>query len=272
MLRFFAKILGIKTRTTSRPRQLRQCLRASIGLEELTPRILPSAGGVGLAGGHFGHHGAAAIVSTSSSSSTSTTDNCGGSQSSSASQSGDACHAGATLFANLSDSNGATGQATYNATTSALKVSVTGATVSTSLTVAVNGTSVGSVATDSSGNGSVTLSNVSVSSGDTITVGDLTGTFSQVKYTAALTGATGVLGAAEFNALKSRLYVSITGAAANTTYDVIVDSSFLGQLTTNSSGAGKVWLALTNPTIQTGSTISIADAVGNPAILQGVFG
>jgi hypothetical protein len=241
-------------------------------LEELTPRILPSAGGFGLAGGHFGHHGAAAIVSTSSSSSASTSDNCGGSsQSSSASQSGDACNAGATLFANLSDSNGATGQATYNATTSTLKVSITGATVNTSLTVAVNGTSVGSVATDSSGNGSVTLSNVSVSSGDTVAVGDLTGTFSQVKYTAALTGATGVSGTAEFNALKSRLYISITGAAVNSTYDVNVDSSFLGQLTTNSSGAGKVWLALTNPTIQTGSTISITDTVGNPAILQGVF-
>jgi hypothetical protein len=117
----------------------------------------------------------------------------------------------------------------------------------------------------------VTLSNISVSSGDTITVGDLTGTFSQVKYTAALTGATGVSGTAEFNALKSRLYVSITGAAANTTYDVMVDSSFLGQFTTNSSGAGKVLLSLTNPTIQTGSTISITDTVGNPAILQGVF-
>jgi hypothetical protein len=272
MLRFFAKILGSKTRTTSQPQRLRQCLRACVSVEELTPRVLPSATPIGLAAGHFASHHGPAIFSAASNTTGDASDQCsGGDQSSTGPTAGDACQGGATLFATLSDTSGATGTALFNATTGALTVKVTGATASTSLPVVVNGTTVGSLTTNASGTGYLKLSNITAAAGETITVGDLTGTLAQLKFTASLTGSTGVAGSADFNALKSRLFVSITGAAANTTYNVTVDNTVVGQLTTNSSGAGKLHLSLTNVTIQTGSTISIADTLGDAAILQGTF-
>jgi hypothetical protein len=45
----------------------------------------------------------------------------------------------------------------------------------------------------------------------------------------------------------------------------------VGQLTTNSSGAGKLRVSPSGVTIQSGSTISIADTAGNAAILTGTF-
>jgi hypothetical protein len=272
MLRFFAKILGSKSKRASQPQRLRQCLRASVLVEELTPRVLPSATPMGLAAGHFATHHGPAVFSTSSSTTGDASDHCsGGDQLSIGSSAGEACQAGATLFATLSDTSGATGTALFNANTGALTVKITGATASTSLPVVVNGTTVGSVTTNASGTGYLKLSNITAAAGQTITVGDLTGTLAQLKFTASLTGSTGVAGSAYFNALKSRLYVSITGAAANTTYNVTVDNTVVGQLTTNSSGAGKLHLALTNVTVEAGSNISIADTLGDAAILQGTF-
>src|SRR5207302_859299 len=96
-----------------------------------------------------------------------------------------------------------------------------------------------------------------IQAGTAITVGDLNGTFAQVEFTASLTGATGVSGSAKYNAQKNALHVSITGAAADTTYNVTVNSTVVGQITTNSAGAGKLKVSPASGVIITsGSTIS----------------
>ena len=46
----------------------------------------------------------------------------------------------------------------------------------------------GTLTTDASGNGTAKLSNVTASAGDTILVGDLTGTFTQSHLSATLSG------------------------------------------------------------------------------------
>jgi hypothetical protein len=104
---------------------------------------------------------------------------------------------GTTLSASLTDSAGTgTGTVTlttktYNGTTTTkLTVSVTGATASSPLDVVIDGTTVGTLTTDSTGAGTLTLSSnptgteqslpanfPTVSSGSTITVGSLSGTF-----------------------------------------------------------------------------------------------
>src|SRR5262249_33005081 len=103
------------------------------------------------------------------------------------------------------------------------------------------------------------------------TVGDLQGTFAQVKLTAALTGSGAATGSASFHTLRNQLHVSITGAAANTTYNVSVNDVVVGQLTTNSAGAGKLNVTPSGVTIQAGWTSSVADTAGSAAIVQGVF-
>jgi hypothetical protein len=280
MLRFLAAFLGgtvRKTKGTTRPRQYRQ---TRLGVEELTPRVLLNAGPLGLAGDHFfGHHSHAMVSSSSGPDSTgsSTTTSSSGSDNSgnsttTSSHTGEGCAAaGATLAADLTNATGATGKALFNATQGTLNVQVKGAAASTSLDIAVNGTTVGTLTTNASGNGHTQLSNVTAQAGSTITVGDLQGTFAQAHFTASLTGATGVTGSADFNTLQNQLKVLITGAAASTTYNVTVNSVIVGQVTTNSSGSGKLRLTPTNVTIQSGSTISVSDTAGDPAILQGTF-
>ncbi len=103
---------------------------------------------------------------------------------------------GTRFSASLTDATGATGTATvttktYNSTTTTkLTVSVTGATASSPLDVVIDGTTVGTLTTDSTGAGTLTLSSnptgteqplpsnfPTVSAGSTITVGSLSGTF-----------------------------------------------------------------------------------------------
>jgi len=232
-----------------------------LGIEELMPRIVPNASSIGMTAGHLLGHDSHAVISDTST----------GSDASSHSLAGDTCAGGATLAATLTNASGATGQASFNATTGSLKVQVHGAAASTALNVVVNGTTVGTLTTDASGNGHAKLSNITAQAGSTITVGDLTATFAQVKFTATLSGATGVTGSADFNSLENKLQVSITGATANTTYNVTVDNVVVGQLTTNSSGAGRLKLSPANLTLLAGSTITVSDTLGNPAILQGTF-
>ncbi len=132
----------------------------------------------------------------------------------------------------------------------------------------------GTLNTNASGDGYVTLKNITASAGQAVTVGDLQGTLAQAKFAASLTSPTsaaGVSGNAEFVVLKSKLILFVQGAADNTTYNVTVNNVVVGQFTTNAKGFGKLILTLTNATIQTGSTISIADTAGDPAILQGTF-
>jgi hypothetical protein len=102
------------------------------------------------------------------------------------------------LTASLTDPNSnARGTVTYETgggcggTTTTLSVSVTGAAASSTLSVAIGGTTVGTVTTDSTGAGTLVLSSnpkgsqqslpsnfpTSITSGTTVTVGTLSGTF-----------------------------------------------------------------------------------------------
>lgn len=260
MLSFLARILRGKVKPVIKPASPRFRSQARLGVEELTPRVLPSASSFG----HFFSHQSEALFSESATA--------GRRDISGDFRSGDGCHGSeATLAASLTNASGATGRASYNATTQTLNVHVTGAAASTTLTVAVDGASVGTLTTNSSGNGHATFSGVTVTAGSTITVGDLTGTFTQIKFTASLTGATGVTGTAEYNSLRNKLHLSLTGAADNTTYNVTVNNVIVGQFTTNSSGSGRFHISPSGVTIVAGSTISVSDTLGDPAILQGVF-
>jgi hypothetical protein len=141
------------------------------------------------------------------------------------------------------------------------------------VTITDNGTTttLGSISTDASGNGNAKFTGVTAVAGDTINVGDLTGSFAQIRFTASLTGATGVSGNAAFNSVKNVLHVSIKGATASTTYNVTINGTVVGQITTNSHGYGRLNVTPTGVTIASGSTISVADTTGDPAILTGSF-
>lgn len=100
-----------------------------------------------------------------------------------------------TMSATLTDAGGATGNAYFNSKTGELDVGVYRAKASSTLNVVVNGTTVGNLATDSTGHGFEIYSSVSAEAGQTITVGDLSGTFasgllgdvSEVSYSAVPT-------------------------------------------------------------------------------------
>jgi hypothetical protein len=225
--------------------------RVVLGVEELTPRVLLNAGSWGLTWGqdfhasHFDRQGFG----------------------------GDRHASSSTLFANLTDSSGATGQALFNERTGTLTIEVKGAATKSALTVAVGGTTIGTLTTHSSGDGHLRLANQAISAGQAITVGDLQGTFAQEEFSATLTGSAGASGNAEFDALDSRLEVSIKGAAAKTTYNVSVDGTVVGQITTDRHGSGYLRTSLTSSVaITSASTISIAaDTAGASPILQGTF-
>jgi hypothetical protein len=247
--------------------------RVRLGVEELTPRVLPSAGcGMAAAGAASFAARFTAASSSSDDDSSSGSHDCGG-------HFGDHHHGAelAALVATLSDSAGATGTAAFNTSSDTLFVSVKGATPSTTLNVTVtdNGTTttVGTVTTDASGNGHARITDVTAAAGDTVAVGDVTGTLNQVKFTATLSGTTaGVSGSARYNSVRNSLQVFVSGAAASTTYNVSVNGTVVGQITTDARGRGH--LRVTPPsgvTIASGSTISIADTGGDPAILTGTF-
>jgi hypothetical protein len=181
---------------------------------------------------------------------------------------------GATFSANLTDTAGATGQALFDPTAGKLTVSLTKAAANTTLNVVVGGNTVGSVTTDASGNGRTTITELSsaIKAGTTLTVGDLSGTFAQFDFKAALTGATGLSGSADYNATKNVLSIHMTGATASTVYNVTVNGTVVGQITTNKAGAGHLTIAPpSGVTIASTSTVSIADTTGDPAILTGAF-
>jgi hypothetical protein len=264
MLNIFTKIFGGSVQRPRGPRKPR------LGVEELTPRTLPSAGFHTIAAGGAFDQAARFAAFESSSSSTDT---------SSESQDGCGGHHGAehaTLSASLTNASGATGTASFNSSAGSLFVTVKGATASSTLSVTVtdNGTTtnVGTITTDASGNGHAKFTGVTAAAGDTVMVGDLTGTFAQVRFSATLTGTTtGVSGSAAYNSVKNSLHVSITGAAASTTYNVSINGTVIGQITTNSRGYGRLKVTPSGVTIASGSTISIADTTGSAAILTGAF-
>lgn len=258
MLKFFAAMFGDRGSRRARvahPRPVR------LGLEALSSRILPSAGCSGAAAGASTQAARAAMFSSATAGASDTTEH-----------GGHECGAEhASLSASLSNSSGATGTATFSESNGVLKVSVTGATASTSLAVSVDGTQVGSVTTDASGNGQAKLTGVTASAGSTVLVGDLTGAFAQVKLSAALTGSTSATGTASFSTLTGKLKVSATGLTAGTTYDVAIDGATVGQITANSAGRGKLHVTPTGIAIAAGSMVTFIATGDTTAILTGMF-
>ena len=181
---------------------------------------------------------------------------------------------GAMFSASLTNATGATGQALFNPTSGKLTVSVTKAAANSTLNVVVGGNTVGSVTTDAGGNGETTITEAgtAITAGTKITVGDLSGTFAQFDFKSTLTGATGGSGPGDFNATKNVLSIHITGATAGTVYNVTVNGTVVGQITTTKKGSGHLRIAPpSGVTITSGSTVSIADTTGDPAILTGTF-
>jgi hypothetical protein len=91
--------------------------------------------------------------------------------------------AGTNLEALLANPTGATGKAEVNSNGSKLDVQIQGAAANMSLDVVIDGTKVGTINTDASGNGQLELTQTSltVQNGSTISVGDLQGTFGTPK-------------------------------------------------------------------------------------------
>jgi len=176
----------------------------------------------------------------------------------------------ATLAADLSNATGATGTAAFNAHNGTLRVSVMGAAASSPLDVSVNGASVGTLTTDASGNGTAKLRNVTVSAGDSIQVGDLTGTLAKTRLAATLSGSTDAMGRASVDVIKNHLRLRIRGAEANTTYDVSIDGTTVGQILTNGRGSGRLFVSPAAAIIA-GSTISILDSTAGTTLLSGSF-
>src|SRR5690242_227683 len=134
MLRFLASLLRGKARIATKPKSPRLRSQTRLSVEELSSRVLPSASSFGA---HLFSHENHAFFSDSSNTSTSTATN----SLTGDSRSSDGCHgAEATFAATLSNASGATGKASYNATTQTLNVRVTGAAASSTLDVAVDGT------------------------------------------------------------------------------------------------------------------------------------
>jgi hypothetical protein len=265
MLQYLRMLFTAKKK--AKPREF----RARLGLESFEPRDLPSlAFGLGHPfQAHVGHATAESGTLHSTG-------------------------AGKTLTATLSGTAGS-GQVTFTPGTTAgqntLAVSVTGLAASQTYSVQVDGTSVGQVSTDASGNGSVTLSNVTatVKAGSVVSVVDtstdpattaLSGTLAPgachggQALGASLSGTTGS-GSATFHPDQGSLKVSVSGLTAGATYSVQVSSGTatpvtVGQITTDSSGNGKLTASGLTASITAGTTISVVDSTG-ATILTGTF-
>jgi hypothetical protein len=217
---------------------------------------------------------------------------------------GEPCHHGQELTASLTGSTGATGTADFKASTTAgqntFTLTVTGLTASTTYTVDVGGSSIGTFTTDSTGAGSLTLNNLTttISAGSVLTVVDasnntvLTGTFAASTgdgggcdgggdhhdgqgLTTSLTTSTGTLGGtADFKTGNTTgqniLSVNVVGLTASTTYTVEIGGTKVGTITTDSTGTGALTLSNVTFTISAGSTITVLDASNN-TVLTGTF-
>lgn len=178
------------------------------------------------------------------------------------------------------DNSAASGTVTYQTgkvdgtVQTTFSVSVTGAAADSTLDVSVGGTSVGTITTDDTGAGSLVLSSnptgtqqslpddfpTTVDAGTAVSVGTLAGnlatqTRSEGGCSAARTSLSATLSdpdnasaAGTINYKTSTVdgttqtvfSVSVTGAAADSTLDVTVGSTVVGQLTTDDTGAGSV--------------------------------
>jgi hypothetical protein len=124
--------------------------------------------------------------------------------------------------------------------------------------------------TNENGSGTIKLKDVTVAAGDIIQIGDLTGTLTQSRLSATLSGSTDATGRASVDVIKNHLRIRIRGAEANTTYDVAIDGTTVGQITTNGRGSGRLFVSPAAAIIA-GSTISILDSVAGTTLLSGTF-
>ncbi len=180
-------------------------------------------------------------------------------------------------------------------------LTVTGLTATTTYTVDIGGTSIGSILTDSTGAGTLSLSNLTtaIASGSVITVLDassttvLQGTFASgdghhtgggggggdcngggQEVSATLTGATGTSGTAEFTssstAGQNTFTLTVSGLSASTTYTVDIGGTSIGTFTTDTTGASTLTLSNLTTTIASASVITVVDSTGT-TVLQGTF-
>jgi large repetitive protein len=222
--------------------------------ESLEERALLSASAVGK-----GHESHAAIVSQPA-----------------------AVHSETNLVATLTGSTAATGTVDFDSetnhgkTNSTFSVKVADAAANTTLSVAIDGTSVGQITTDANGNGSLTFKTdphgpkqtafpanfpATLIAGDKVTVGaDLSGTLAlpseatetHTHLIAALSSTTGGTATVNFESstedgvTHSTFKVNVNGAAANTTLNVSINGTVVGQVTTDANGNGSLIFS-TNP-------------------------
>jgi hypothetical protein len=205
-------------------------------------------------------------------------------------------HLQSSLSATLTDptNSSASGVVAYTLSKAAhgtsntnFNVSVTGATANSTFDVAIGGIVVGHIATDANGAGSLALASsptgsqqalpmnfpTTVDANSVITVGTLTGTLTSTQLshktslTAQLTDSSGSgSGHATFKSNtesgKSDLNVSVRGLAPNSTVDVTIGGTVVGQITTNSRGAGRLRLKNLSTSVSDNSTISIGSLSG----------
>jgi hypothetical protein len=204
------------------------------------------------------------------------------------------CHGGQDLTASLTGVNGASGSAEFKSSSTAgqnsFTLMVTGLTASTTYSVEIGGTSIGTFTTDANGAGTLTLSDLTtppIMSGSVLTVVDansntvLQGTFAPgsechhgEKLSASLTGATGASGTAEFKAGEesghNHFELTVSGLMASTTYTVDVGGSSIGTFTTDANGTGSLELKDLTTTIMSGSVLTVVDT-NNNTVLTGTF-
>jgi len=205
-------------------------------------------------------------------------------------------HLQTSLSATLTDptNSGAFGTVTYMVSKAShgtsntnFNVNVTGATANSTLNVAIGGVVVGQIATDASGAGSLALASnptgtqqalpanfpTTISADSVITVGTLTGTLASTRdshkteLTAQLTDSSGngaghVTFKSNMENGKTRLTVSVTGLPANSTVDVTIGGTVVGQITTNNRGSGRLRVKNLSAPVDAGSTISVGTLSG----------
>lgn len=248
--------------------------RTVLGMEELQARDLPSSHMFGAGMGMLDFHNARAEVTSFSAALRSSSSTSSDTESNEREGHG-SCGAGAdaTFTASLSNASGATGTASYNAAKNSLSISIKGAAANSSLDVQLDGVSIGTLTTDDNGDGTLKIKNLTaaVNASSALSVGDLTGTFTQVKFTASLTGsATTTSGSAVYNSTRQALNVNLKGLDSKTTYNILLDGTSVGTVTTNKHGFARFHLDSSTLAIVAGTVLTVTDASNN-TVLTGTF-
>ncbi len=203
---------------------------------------------------------------------------------------------------------------TDGTTETELKVSVTGAAADTTLDVTVGDVVVGQVTTDANGNGKLILSSnpedneqplpdgfpADVAAGTAVSVGTLNGTLAANTFGGGCQGENGSVlrrhlsddttGASarihlrtltQNDVTTTTLVVKVTGAEADSSLDVTIGDVVVGQVTTDSTGAGQAVFS-SNPTgdqlplpdnfptdIAAGTAVSVGTMTGELALGHG---